>query len=40
MSDEKSENRTLADLKERAQDRDGLEGQIIFKGDYESDDDE
>ena len=34
MSDDEPANPLLAELKERAKDREPLEGQIIFKGDY------
>ncbi len=36
MSRSDSENEELATLQARAHERDGLEGQIIFKGDFES----
>lgn len=39
MSDTESQNEELADLRARSRDRDDLEGQIVFKGDYESADD-
>ena len=34
------ENEELAALQARARERDGLEGQIIFKGDFESSSDD
>lgn len=40
MSDTESVNEKLADLRARSRDREGLEGQIVFKGDYASSDDE
>lgn len=40
MPGNESENEELAALQNRSHEREGLEGQIVFKGDYESDSDE
>ena len=40
MSEGDPENEVLAALQVRARERDGLEGQIVFKGDFESSSDD